>query len=68
MTLESRIERLERARPAARRVHVIFVPDCVLDDEAHNQAADRRALEANPLPEGAELVVVQFVAPKPANR
>ena len=65
MTLEKRIERLEQARPVPRRVHVVFVPGCIVDDEAHNQAAELRALEANPLPEGAELQIIRFVTSKP---
>ena len=64
MILEKRIERLEQARPAPRHVHVVFVPGCTVDDEAHNQAVERKALEANPPPEGAQLQIIRFVSAK----
>ena len=47
-----------------RRVHVVFVPGCIVDDEAHNQAVERKALEANPPPEGAQLQIIRFVSAK----
>ena len=65
MTLEKRIERLEQARPATKHIHVVFVRDCIVDDEAHNQAAEQRALAANLPPDGAQLQIIRFVAPKP---
>ena len=68
MTLANRIGRLEaslkRADQSTRKGHLIYVHDCILDDEAHNEAQKRRALAANPPPEGATVVVIQIVAPK----
>ena len=58
MTLEKRIERLEQARPVPRRVHVVFVPGCIV------QAVERKAQEANPPPEGAQLQIIRFVSAK----
>lgn len=68
MSIESRIERLEarfdHATQASRQVHFVFVYDCSVDDDAHNEAAQRRALAANPPPEGARVTSIQFVTPK----
>jgi len=68
MTLANRIGRLEaslkRVEQSTRRGHLIVVDDCRLDDEAHNEAQKRRALAANPPPEGAIVAVIQIVAPK----
>ena len=68
MSLQSRVERLEarfdHATQASRQVHFVFVDDCRVDDEAHNEAAKRRALAANPAPEDARVTFIQLVIPK----
>ena len=68
MSLANRIGRLEaslkRTEQATRKFHLVVVDDCRLDDEAHNEVQKRRALAANPPPEGARLAVIQIVGPK----
>jgi hypothetical protein len=50
MTLESRIERLEanlkRTEETTQQTHLLIVHDCIVGDEAHNEAQKRKALAA----------------------
>jgi hypothetical protein len=59
MSLEKRIERLERAANATGDyIHMVSVP--YVADEAGQAEAQRQALERNPAPKGTKLTVCRI--------
>lgn len=61
-SIEARIAKLEEKATAVEECfHVVLVPDCRIGDEVHNEAQKKKALEANPAPEGAQVLLVTFV-------
>jgi len=63
--IEARSAKLEEQSVAVeQRIHVVFDPDCRIADEVPNEAQRKKALEANPPPEGARVIFVVGVRPK----
>ena len=58
MTLEKRIERLERAADTGHHIHMVDVP--YVADEAGQLEAQRQALERNPAPKGTKLTIYRI--------
>lgn len=55
MSLERRIERLERVADAGHLIHMVRVP--YVADDAGQAEAQRQALERNPAPRGTKLTL-----------